>query len=147
MSEKGRKSPKSPPPPPPNTVKKQKHVSAVVLKMPLRRIFQSTAERLLSVAAPCGVYWRRGGWSVGTVPLPSARFFRIFPDLGGFWAPGPLPTSPRTLWDQFCRHKYAKRSDLEPWRPGIPATSGGQSLYTTPPCHLPTVYMPRDRLA
>ena len=80
--------------------------------------------------------YQEGGWSVSTVPLPTARFFRIFPDLAGIGPRDPFQRVRGRRGINFAVIDVPNGRIWTPLRPGIPATSGGQSLYTTPPLSL-----------
>ena len=77
-----------------------------------------------------------GGGLLALSPSPPRDFFRIFPDLAGFGPRDPFQRVRGTRGINFAVRNVPKGRIWTPLRPGIPATSGGQSLYTTPPLSL-----------
>ena len=74
-----------------------------------------------------------GGWSASTVPSPPRDFSPIFPDLAGFGPREPFQRVRGYRGIDFAVLNVPKGRISNPVRPGIPATSRGQCLYTTPP--------------
>ena len=66
-------------------------------------------------------------------PSPPRFFPLIFPDLPGFGPRDPFQRVRSDRGIKFAVINVPKGRIWTPLRPGIPATSGGQSLYTTPP--------------